>query len=45
VEKVRALARGEYGELNIGTPVPHVEILPPRSQHFKKRATREGVVA
>ena len=29
VEKVRALARGEYGELHIGyAPVPTMEILP-----------------
>src|SRR3989442_457386 len=30
VEKVRALARGEYGELHVGyAPSPTVEILPP----------------
>src|SRR6267154_1129120 len=30
VKKVRALARGEYGELHIGySPTPTIEILPP----------------
>src|SRR5258708_1083234 len=30
VKKVRALARGEYGELHIGyAPTPTIEILPP----------------
>jgi hypothetical protein len=30
VEKVRALARGEYGELHVGyAAVPTAEILPP----------------
>ena len=37
VEKVRALARGEYGELHVGyAPSPTVEICRRRSQHFKK---------
>src|SRR5438132_2987249 len=37
VEKVRALARGEYGELHIGyAPSPTVEILPPALAEFQK---------
>src|SRR5438477_2478554 len=37
VEKVRALARGEYGELHIGcAPSPTVEILPPALAAFQK---------
>jgi len=36
VEKVRALARGEYGELHIGyAPSPTVEILPPALTEFQ----------
>src|SRR6266853_2727160 len=41
VEKVRALARGEYGELHIGyAPSPAVEILPPTLTAFQKAAPR-----
>src|ERR1700745_3352647 len=37
VERVRALARGEYGELHIGyIPIPTVEILPPAIEAFCK---------
>ena len=37
VEKVRALARGEYGELHIGyVAIPTVEILPPALAAFQK---------
>jgi DNA-binding transcriptional LysR family regulator len=37
VEKVRALARGQYGELHIGySPSPTVEILPPALAAFQK---------
>ncbi|HUA66732.1 MAG TPA: LysR family transcriptional regulator [Alphaproteobacteria bacterium] len=37
VIKVRALARGEYGELHIGyAPTPTVEILPPALAAFQK---------
>lgn len=37
VTKVRALARGEYGELHIGyAPTPTVEILPPALAAFQK---------
>jgi len=37
VEKVRALARGEYGELHVGyAPSPSVEILPPALAAFQK---------
>jgi DNA-binding transcriptional LysR family regulator len=37
VEKVRALARGEYGELHLGySPVPTAEILPPALAAFRK---------
>src|SRR3989454_6231152 len=37
VEKVRALARGEYGELHVGyAPSPTVEILPPALAAFQK---------
>jgi len=37
VERVRALARGEYGELHIGyIPIPTVEILPPALEAFRK---------
>ncbi len=35
IERVRALARGEYGELRIGyAPVPSTEILPPTLAAF-----------
>ena len=37
VKKVRALARGEYGELHVGyAPTPTVEILPPALAEFQK---------
>lgn len=37
VRKVRALARGEYGELHVGySPTPTVEILPPALAAFQK---------
>jgi len=37
VEKVRALARGEYGELHVGyATVPTAEILPPALAAFRK---------
>ena len=46
VEKVRALARGEYGELHIGyVAIPTVVRSPPASQLSKGRTTRKGVVA
>ncbi|HEY1174027.1 MAG TPA: LysR family transcriptional regulator [Verrucomicrobiae bacterium] len=45
VEKVRALARGEYGELHIGyAPSPSVELLPPALAAFKKAAPRVRIV-
>src|SRR5213082_56494 len=41
VEKVRALARGEYGELHVGyAPSAAVEILPPALAAFQKAAPR-----
>ena len=41
VEKVRALARGEYGELHVGyASVPTVEILPPALAAFQKTVPR-----
>jgi DNA-binding transcriptional LysR family regulator len=41
VEKVRALARGEYGELRVGyAPSPTVEILPPGLAAFQKTVPR-----
>src|SRR6266851_6530657 len=41
VEKVRALARGEYGELRVGyAPTPTVEILPPALAVFQKTVPR-----
>jgi len=45
VERVRALARGEYGELHIGyAPLPATEILPPAARRVSKSgATCEGV--
>src|SRR6267142_4763121 len=40
-EKVRALARGEYGELHVGyAPSPTVEILPPALAAFQKAVPR-----
>src|SRR5437870_4136858 len=45
VEKVRALARGEYGELHVGyAPSPTVEILPPALAAFQKAVPRVKVV-
>ena len=45
VEKVRALARGEYGELRIGyAPSPTVEILPPALAGFQKAVPRVKVL-
>ena len=45
VEKVRALARGQYGELHIGyAPSPTVEILPPALAAFQKAFPRVNVV-
>src|SRR5258708_11659365 len=41
VEKDRALARGEYGELHVGyAPSPTVEILPPALAAFQKDVPR-----
>jgi len=41
VEKTRALARGEYGELHIGyIPIPTAEILPPALEAFRKAVPR-----
>src|SRR2546427_6966919 len=41
VEKVRALARGEYGELRVGyAPSPTVEVLPPALAAFQKAVPR-----
>src|SRR5215510_5530340 len=41
VERVRALARGEYGELHVGyAPVPTAEILPPALAAFRKTVPR-----
>jgi len=45
VEKVRALARGEFGELHVGyAPSPSVEILPPTLAAFQKSVPRVKVV-
>lgn len=45
VEKVRALARGEYGELHIGyAPSPSVEILPPTLAAFQRAAPGVKVI-
>lgn len=45
VEKVRALARGDFGELHIGyAPSPSVEILPPALAAFKKAAPGVRIV-
>jgi DNA-binding transcriptional LysR family regulator len=41
VEQVRALARGEYGELHVGyAPIPTAEILPPALAAFRKAVPR-----
>src|SRR5262245_15879984 len=41
VEKVHALARGEYGELHVGyAPIPTAEILPPALAAFRKAVPR-----
>jgi LysR substrate binding domain len=45
VEKTRALARGEYGELHIGyAPVPTAEILPLALEAFRKAVPRVKLV-
>src|SRR5947209_15002461 len=45
VEKVRALARGEYGELHVGyAPTPTVEILPRALAALQKIVTRLKMV-
>src|SRR5713101_448316 len=45
VEKVRALARGEYGDLRVGyAPTPTVEILPPALKAFQKAVPRVKVL-
>jgi DNA-binding transcriptional LysR family regulator len=45
VLKVRAMARGEYGELHIGyAPSPSVEILPPALAAFEKAAPGVKVI-
>jgi DNA-binding transcriptional LysR family regulator len=45
VEKTRALARGEYGELHVGYAyVPTAEILPPALEAFRKAVPRVKVV-
>src|SRR6202045_3596608 len=45
VEKVRSLARGEYGELHIGyAPSPTVEILPPALAAFQKAVPQVKVL-
>src|SRR5258707_3482128 len=45
VETVRALARGEYGELHVGyAPSPTVEILPPALAAFQKAVPRVRVL-
>ena len=45
MEKVRALARGEYGELHVGyAPSPTVEILPPALTAFQKAVPRVKVL-
>ena len=46
VEKVRALARGEYGELHVGyASVPTVEIMPPAAGRVSKSGTTRKDVA
>jgi DNA-binding transcriptional LysR family regulator len=45
VEQVRALARGEYGELHVGyAPAPTVEILPPALAAYQKAFPRVRVL-
>jgi DNA-binding transcriptional LysR family regulator len=45
VEKTRALARGEYGELHIGyIPIPTAEILPRALEAFRKSAPHVKLV-
>jgi len=45
MEKVRALARGEYGELHLGyLSLPTVEILPPALASFQKAVPRVKVL-
>src|SRR5215470_18935585 len=45
VEKVRALARGEYGALHVGyAPSPTVEILPPALAAFQKAFPRVRIL-
>ena len=45
VEKTRALARGEYGELHVGyAPSPTVEILPPALAAYQKTFPRVRVL-
>jgi DNA-binding transcriptional LysR family regulator len=45
VERVRALARGEYGELHIGyIPIPAAEILPRALEAFRKAVPRVKLV-
>src|SRR6266850_527718 len=45
VEKVRALARGEYGELHVGyAPSPTVEILPPALAAFQRAVPRVNLL-
>jgi LysR family transcriptional regulator, benzoate and cis,cis-muconate-responsive activator of ben and cat genes len=45
IEKVRALARGEYGELHVGyVSVPTAEILPPALEAFRKAVPRVKLV-
>jgi len=45
VEQVRALARGEFGELHVGyAPAPTVEILPPALAAFQKAFPRVRVL-
>jgi DNA-binding transcriptional LysR family regulator len=45
VERVRALARGQHGELHIGyAPIPATEILPPALARFQKAVPRVKVL-
>src|SRR5258706_6668754 len=45
VEKVRGLARGEYGELHVGyAPSPTVEILPPALAAFQRAVPRVNLL-
>ena len=44
IHKTRALARGEYGELNIGyAPSPSIDFLPPALAAFQKAAPQVSV--